>query len=182
MLKEEPDIQIIAVCHDGKDALQQIRALSPTVAILDLSMPEMDGLTVTAKLRHEGNQTPVLILTTFDDPLLAARARYCQVNAYILKNYAMNTLLETIREVASGARLLEKIETTLDESGMPELPSPREIQILKLIACGMNNNFIGDTLGISAKTVDNHRSKIMKKLKVHSTADLVRYAIKVGLA
>lgn len=177
----DPAMRIVASCSRGDEALQQIRMQRPTVAIMDLSMPELDGLTVTALLRQDGDLTPVVILTTHDDPMLVERARGCGANAYLCKHHAMTDLLETVKNIADGSSLL--VSPVTDDGAL--LPSgiltERECAVVRLVACGMNNYFIGDTLGISSKTVDNHRTRIMRKLGVHSTAELVRYAVKVGL-
>ncbi len=182
LVATDPSMRIVASCSRGDEALQQIRGLGPTVAILDLTMPGLDGLSVTALLRQEGNPTPVVILTTHDDPVLVERARFCGVNAYLFKHHAMTDLVETVRKVADGSCLMQAGQEENLDRQPPKALSERECEVVRLVACGMNNCFIGDTLGISSKTVDNHRTKIMKKLGVHSTAELVRYAVKVGLA
>lgn len=182
LVATDPSMRIVASCSRGDEALQAISGLSPTVAILDLSMPGLDGLSVIALLRQEGNLTPVVILTTHDDPLLVERARSCGANAYLFKHHAMTDLLEVVRSVADGSSCLTTPIVDEQEMPLPKTLTERECEVVRLVACGMNNSFIGDTLGISSKTVDNHRTKIMKKLKVHSTAELVRYAVKVGLA
>lgn len=182
LVATDPSMRIVASCSRGDEALQEIMALNPTVAILDLSMPGLDGLSAVALLRQEGNPTPVVILTTHDDPLLVERARSCGANAYLFKHHAMTDLLETVRSVADGSSCLTTPIVDEQEMPLPKTLTERECEVVRLVACGMNNSFIGDTLGISSKTVDNHRTKIMKKLKVHSTAELVRYAVKVGLA
>jgi len=182
LVATDPSMHIIASCSRGDEALQQIRALGPTVAILDLSMPGLDGLSVIAQLRQGGDLTPVVILTTHDDALLVERARSCGANAYLFKHHAMTGLLEVVRSVADGSSCLIPPVVDEQELPLPKTLTERECEVVRLVACGMNNSFIGDTLGISSKTVDNHRTKIMKKLGVHSTAELVRYAVKVGLA
>jgi len=176
-----PEMTILAECSRGDEALKLIRELRPTVAVLDLAMPGLDGLSVAAALRQENNNTPLVILTCHDDQLLVEQARSCRVNAYLFKHHAIGDLLDTIRNVADGSLLL-----TIPDDAKPLKPltplSERELEVLRLVACGQNNSFIGETLGISSKTADNHRTKIMKKLGIHSTAGLVRYAVKLGLS
>lgn len=177
----DPELTILAECSCGNDALQAIRTLKPTLAVIDLAMPGLDGLAVAAALRQEGNKIPLILLTSHDEPILVERARNCRVNAYLFKHHAITDLLETIRNVADGQKLL-----TLPDDAQPIKPvtslTEREQEVLRLVACGQNNRFIGETLGISSKTADNHRTNLMKKLGIHSTADLVRYAVKLGLA
>jgi DNA-binding NarL/FixJ family response regulator len=175
------EMAIVAECSRGDEALNLIRTLQPTVAVLDLAMPGLDGLSVAAALRQENNETPLVILTSHDDPLLVEQARVCRVNAYLFKHHAIGDLLETIQNVADGSLLLTKPDDARPMKPLTPL-TERELEVLRLVACGLNNSFIGETLGISSKTADNHRTKIMKKLGIHSTADLVRYAVKLGLA
>ena len=180
LIQRADDCEIIGECSRGDDALEMIKALQPTVVIMDISMQGMDGLTAVAALRRSGDATPVVILTTHDDPLMLERARRSGANAYVYKEFAFEELLNTLRKVADGTLLLlENPDAQSVKEGQPL--SDREREVLRMIACGMSNRLIGESLGISNKTVDNHRSNIMNKLRAHSTAELVRYAIKVGL-
>lgn len=174
------DCAIVGECSRGDEALVLIRKLRPTLAILDISMPGLDGLSTVAALRREDDTTPVVILTTHDDPLMLERARVSGANGYVHKEFAFEQLLQTIRKVADGSVLLDasKQFTSLDEG---HFLTDREREVIRLVACGMSSRLIGESLGISNKTVDNHRTNIMNKLHIHTTAELVRYAIKVGL-
>ncbi|SKA02230.1 two component transcriptional regulator, LuxR family [Trichlorobacter thiogenes] len=174
------DCEIVGECSRGDEALVLIRKLRPTLAILDISMPGLDGLSTVAALRREGDATPVVILTTHDDPLMLERARVSGANGYVNKEFAFEQLLQTIRNVADGSVLLDAAEQSapLHEG---HFLTDRELEVIRLVACGMSSRLIGESLGISNKTVDNHRTNIMNKLRIHTTAELVRYAIKVGL-
>lgn len=180
LISTEPECTIVAECSRGDEALQLIRHHRPTVAVLDISMPRQDGLSVVQELRKAGDQTPVVILTTHDDPLMLVRARSCGANAYVNKEYAFEELLQTLRAIADGSNLLESADEYVVQDGNPQL-SEREREVLVLIVRGMSNRLVADALGLSSKTVDNHRTNLMRKLQVHSTAELVRYAVKVGL-
>ena len=174
------DCEIVGECSRGDEALVLIRELRPTVAILDISMPGLDGLSAVAALRREDDETPVVILTTHDDPLMLERAKRSGANGYVNKEFAFEQLLQTLRKVADGTVLLGAA------GDPPALPvgqslTDRELEVIRLVACGMSSRLIGESLGISNKTVDNHRTNIMSKLRVHTTAELVRYAVKVGL-
>lgn len=154
--------------------------MQPTVAVLDILMPGLDGLSTVSALRREGNATPVVILTTHDDPLMLERATSSGANAYIHKEFAFEQLLLVLRKVADGSSLLEDGADSAAVSLVHEL-TDREREVIRLVACGMSSRLIGESLGISNKTVDNHRTNIMNKLRIHTTAELVRYAIRVGL-
>jgi DNA-binding NarL/FixJ family response regulator len=180
LIQRASDCEIIGECSRGDEALEMIKALRPTVVIMDISMQGMDGLSAVAALRRTGDATPVVILTTHDDPLMLERARHSGANAYVYKEFAFEELLNTLRKVSDGTMLLvENADSLSVKEGQPL--SDREREVLRMIACGMSNRLVGESLGISNKTVDNHRSNIMNKLRAHSTAELVRYAIKVGL-
>lgn len=179
LISSAPDLAIIAECGRGNEAFELIIKHRPDVALLDISMPDLDGISVVAKLAKEGIMTPVVILTTHDDPLMLERARCAGAKGYVLKEFAFEELLDTLRTVAAGGSSM---------GACPELPAldgskaltDREREILGLIAQGMSNRVIAESLGISFKTVDNHRTNLMAKLKLHSVVDLVRYAIKIG--
>lgn len=180
LIAKDPEMDVVAACSRGDEALEAIIRCKPDLAVLDLAMPGLDGLAIAAALRKEQHQTPVVLLSAHDDPLLVERARRLRVNAYLNKRYALNDLLGTLQQVGQGTLLLTPPE---DHSGAATSTlTEREREVLRLVACGLHNRFIAETLAISIKTVDNHRSNIMKKLNVHSTAELVRYAVKLGLA
>lgn len=180
LLKMAPDCEIVAECGRGDEALELIRQHRPSVVVMDISMPGLDGLSAVSALRREGDMTPVVILTTHDDPLMLERARLSGANAYVNKEFAFEELLQTLRTIADGTSLLAETVGPAGPAVNPGL-TDRELEVLRLIACGMSNRLIAESLGISNKTVDNHRSNMMHKLRIHTTADLVRYAIKVGL-
>ena len=171
------DCELVGTCSRGDEALELIRQLRPTIAVLDISMPGQDGLSAVAALRREGNTTPVVILTTHDDPLMLERARCSGANGYVNKEFAFEQLLLILRKVADGSTLLEEREPVTFSTTLTD----RECEVIRLVACGMSSRLIGETLGISNKTVDNHRTNIMNKLHIHTTAELVRYAVKLGL-
>jgi len=174
------DCEIVGECSRGDEALVLIRNLRPTIAILDISMPGLDGLSAVAALRREDDTTPVVVLTTHDDPLMLERARCSGANGYVNKEFAFEQLLQTLRSVADGSVLLDPAArpASLHEGSVL---TDRELEVIRLVACGMSSRLIGESLGISNKTVENHRTNIMSKLRIHTTAELVRYAIRVGL-
>jgi DNA-binding NarL/FixJ family response regulator len=180
LIQMAPDCELVGECSSGTEALELIRRLRPTVVVMDISMPGLDGLSAVAALRRAGDPTPVVILTTHDDPLMLERARCSGADAYVNKEFAFEELLGALRQVAEGTNLLAGHSDHVPvQLGQPL--TDREREVLRQIACGMSNRLIGESLGISSKTVDNHRTNIMSKLRAHTTAELVRYAIKVGL-
>lgn len=175
------DCEIVGECSRGDEALVLIRKLRPTLAILDISMPGLDGLSTVAALRREGDMTPVVILTTHDDPLMLERARVSGANGYVNKEFAFEQLLQTLRSIVDGSVLLDPAARPAASLHEGPFLTDREREVIRLVACGMSSRLIGESLGISNKTVDNHRTNIMSKLRIHTTAELVRYAIRVGL-
>jgi len=177
LLRSAADIRVLAECGSGEEALSLIRELEPEVAVLDVSMPGMDGIELVTALREEGLATRAIMLTMHDDPHFRTRALQAGACGYLLKDRAFETLLSAIRELAAGTQPAGEGRGRV-EGGLTE----REAQILSLIACGCTNRMIAADLGISIKTVESHRSNLMNKLERHSTAELVRYAIENGLA
>ncbi len=185
LLRSAADIQVLAECGNGCQALELIREHAPDVAVLDISMPGMDGIAVIQTLRAEERSTEAIVLTMHDDPYFRTRALEAGARGYMLKDKAFDELLSAIR-AAAGA---EQDATRPRDDGFAfcagsghTVLTERETQILNMIACGCTNRMIAADLGISVKTVESHRSNLMNKLERHSTAELVRYAVKVGLA
>ena len=181
LLQSAGDMTLLAECSNGTDALDLIRRHRPDIALLDISMPGIDGISLTALLANEQSDTAVVILSTHDDPVLHEQAANVGAYGYVLKNTAFDVLLDTIRQVASGKNLMTLHSCCLQESPRSCVPTEREREVLYLIANGLTNRMIAENLKISINTVDRHRSNLMMKLGLHSTAELVRYAIKTGI-
>lgn len=182
LLKTTEDIEIVAECGDGKMALELISALEPDIAILDVSMPVMDGISIAQSIRHMKLSTRVIMLTMHDDSLVFSRAFNAGARGFILKDDAYEELLGALRTVAAGGAA---ISPTMRHAGIVAEPctpdlTERENQILTLIARGCTNRMIAGHLGISIKTVNNHRTNLMGKLNLLSTAELVRYCLRMG--
>lgn len=180
LLDKSEDMDVVAEAGRGDEALDLIRQLVPDVALLDISMPGIDGISVAARITQERLSTRVLILTTYDEPDMIKRAAVAGVRGYVPKERAFELLTDAIRQVASGTSLLHEF---LPESGYSNPPSvtTRELEILELLSRGLTNRLIAQHLGISIKTVDSHRTNLMRKFDVHSAIELVRYALKTGL-
>ena len=181
MFREAEDIQVLGGCNCGTDALEMIRKLKPDVAMLDISMPDMDGITVAEQLQREGSSTRLVLLTMHDMPPLLRRAKSAGVKGYVLKDDPFEDLLTAIRIVASGGSYMSARIAHLAGQAPERKLTKREKEILTLVVDGHSNRQIAERLGLSVKTVDTHRTNLMNKLDIHNTADLVRYAMKIGI-
>ncbi|NVN90832.1 MAG: response regulator transcription factor [Desulfuromonadales bacterium] len=182
LLNTSEGIQIVAECGDGGNALAMIRDLEPDIAVLDIAMPVLDGISIVQSIVALRLATRAIILTMHDDSLVYSRAINSGARGFILKDDAYEELLDALRTVAAGGTA---VSPTMQHAGIeiePQTPdlTEREKQILGLIASGCTNRMIAGHLGISIKTVNNHRTNLMGKLNLHSTAELVRYSLLMG--
>ncbi|WP_165703734.1 response regulator [Enhygromyxa salina] len=187
LLDSEPDIEVVGSCADGDEAFKAVVRERPDVVVLDVSMPHRTGLEV-AELLTESDAVPaelrIVILTALRAPELARRAFEHGAQAIVLKDDAFADLTEAIRSVVVGRAFVSSAlgGAVLEaEATGRVLLSARELEVLRLIGQGLTNKQIGVALSISAKTVDNHRTRMMRKLDAHAVADLVRHAIQIGL-
>jgi DNA-binding NarL/FixJ family response regulator len=187
LLQSASDIEVVGEAGDGAETLKLIAKERPDIAILDISMPGIDGFEILQKIREAGNKTKIIFLTMHKDSMTAKRAIQLEVSGYVLKDNAFEDLLYSIRAVSAGGTFVspsvsQKIfKAPFHEEKVPHVLTVREREVLELIASGLTNRQIADKLFISIKTVETHRTNIMQKLDVHTIADLVRYAIKTGL-
>ncbi|MBN6188450.1 response regulator transcription factor [Aneurinibacillus sp. BA2021] len=190
-LNSQPDMLVIGEAADGKEGLQLLHAARPDVVITDLSMPKgMDGFTTLQEVHRSFPGIPVLILTMHDDEVYAKEALRLGAQGLVLKQTDTHQLLAAIRSLAEGKRYYD---TSFTESTMARLLydikeeekkaplTAREEEVLRLTAMGYTNKEISDRLFISVKTVENHKTSLMKKLSLSSRAELVQYAIEKGL-
>ena len=186
LLQAAQDITVAGEAGNGPETLELIAKEKPDLAILDISMPGLDGFEIYEKMKSNGLETKVIFLTVHNDTLTAKKAIQANTSGYVLKDNAFEDLLYAIRAVASGGKFIspsisDKILNFSEKESKNHILTGRESEILRLIASGLTNKQIANKLFISIKTVDTHRTNIMQKLDVHTTADLVRYAIKTGL-
>jgi DNA-binding NarL/FixJ family response regulator len=192
VLDSEPDLEVVAEVGDGAQAVQ--RALQPDIdlAILDVTMPRMTGLAATRELGRRRPELRVLILSMHENEQFLYEALMAGASGYVLKSAADRDLVEACRAAMRGEPFLYPGAITAlirdyldrDRNGDPlrENPlTPREQEVLKLIAESYNNQQIADTLVISVKTVERHRANILDKLGMHDRVQLTRYAIRRGL-
>ena len=186
IVEESGDMEVIAEASDGKGALQQIQKEQPDVAVIDISMPGLDGLEVTAQLHAGYPKLPVIILTMHEEEQYVIRAIEAGAMGYITKRSAPEQLVNAIRKVYAGSRYLSAEATDLlalrvarGSQGQSPLDSlsTRELQVLRRLAMGHTNREIASAYGISIKTVDTYRFRLLKKLNLRNNAELSRFAI-----
>jgi DNA-binding NarL/FixJ family response regulator len=185
---EREQFQIVGEASDGHDAIQLAQLSRPDVVVIDLSMPNLNGLDAAQEILRVSPGSKVVTLTMHaEDPYVISALR-AGIKGYVLKSQAGSELVQAIREVNRGMTYLSPgISRTVVDAclGKTELPSDRltlrEREVLQLVAEGKTTKEIAKVLGISVKTADSHRTRIMRKLDIHDTAGLVRYAIRLGL-
>lgn len=178
LLSGANDIDIVAQCANGMDAIAAIETQTPDIAVLDITMPLMDGLAVSRRIQAQKLPTRVIILSMHDDPAMRQRAEAAGVCSYVLKDDAFEKLLDAIR-AAAACHDMPHAQLSVSSPDSHELTG-REKQVLQLIARGGSNRTVAGELGISIKTVDVHRTNLMRKLNIHTTAELVRHALQMG--
>lgn len=192
VLDGEPDIQVVAEAADGQEAVEKAMADRVDLAILDVSMPRLTGLQATAELRRRQVPIRVLILSVHDNEQYFFEALRAGASGYVLKSAANRDLVDACRAAMRGEPFLYPPAVTalvrdfLDQArrgeAVPEDPlTPRELQVVKLIAEGYTSDGIAEELVISRKTVDRHRANLLQKLGMRNVAELTRYAIRRGL-
>ena len=192
LLQAEPDLEVIGQTGDGISAVDLTTKLNPDVAVLDLMMPGLNGLDVARQLRKHAPHTKVIILSMYDDEGFVHEALCNGVSAYVLKDTGSADLIHAVREVQNGHRYLSpslsdraiEVYEQMNRAGTADkydTLTAREREVLHLSAEGLTNSEIASRLGISVRTAETHRSKVMKKLSVHTQADLTRYAIRRGI-
>ena len=186
-LLEREDFLVLGEAADGQEAVRLVHSANPDVAIMDISMPLFNGLDAAMELSSTCPKTKIILLTQHDEKPYVAQALRCGVKGYVLKNQAANDLVKAIREVCRGQVYLSPgvaravVDAYANPSRTHDALSVRERQVLQLIAEGNTTKQIARLLGISAKTVETHRTKLMQKLDIHEIAGLARYAIRHGL-
>jgi DNA-binding NarL/FixJ family response regulator len=192
LLDAQHDMSIVGEASNGREALELTKSLSPDVVLMDIMMPEMNGIESTRRITVEFEDTAVLALTMYEDEQYFLEMLRAGAAGYVPKRAAPDVLVTAIRTVNMGAMFIypSMAERFIEEylakgaealtSDVAEL-TPRENEVLVLIAEGLTNNDIGDQLEISVKTVDRHRENIMRKLDIHNRIDLAKFAIREGL-
>jgi DNA-binding NarL/FixJ family response regulator len=194
LLNQERDIEVVGEAATGRQAVQLTRKLHPAVVVMDIAMPLLNGLEATRQILRDIPDTRVLILSAHGDDAYVERAIELGAAGFLLKQAASDNLPAAIREVQKGnncfsrsisKRLLDRKQGSLGRSGelmkRTNRLSPREVEVLQLIAEGKPNKQVAAELGLTFKTVDKHRQHLMSKLDIHDVAGLTRYAISAGI-
>jgi DNA-binding NarL/FixJ family response regulator len=188
MLLEQAGFELVGEALDGVTALRLCAELQPDVAVLDLGMPLLNGADCAREIRRVSPKTATIVLTMYDESRYLSETIRAGAVGYVLKNAPAEELLDAIDAVLRGdvyvlgeSLTREALRETLDRKSPNDLLTTRERQVLNLVVAGRATKEIASDLGISTKTAESHRVRIMKKLNTHNTAGLVRYAIRVGL-
>ena len=182
LLAGQPDLQLVAEASNGREAVDQFRAHRPDVTLMDLQMPEMDGVEAMIKIREEFPTARIIVLTTYVGDTQVMRALEAGAQAYLLKGILRKELVETIRLVHAGRkRIAPEVATNLAEHAADESLSFREIEVLKLIAAGNANKIIAAQLSITEETVKGHVKNILAKLAANDRTHAVTIGLKRGI-
>jgi two-component system, NarL family, response regulator NreC len=187
ILREE-GFEVIAEASDGHEAVRLSQELEPEIAVLDISMPLLNGIDAAKEILKSAPKTKVVLLTMYTDERYVLASLRAGITAYVLKNKATSSLVQALRAVRKGEIYLSSgVSRTVVDAFLAKDDAPadqlsvREREVLQLIAEGKNVKEIASVLGISIKTAESHRTNVMRKLNIHETAGLVRYAIREGL-
>jgi len=188
VLLEKNGFQIVSEAADGQEAVRSVEKLQPEVAILDISMPILNGVDAARELKKSSPKTKVILLTQHDEDQYVTEALRAGVKGYVLKSQAAEALVHAIQEVCRGSVYFSpNVSRAVVDAYVSKTPlaadplSGRERQVLQLVGEGKSTKDVAVHLGISVKTAESHRARLMKKLDIHETASLVRYAIRRGL-
>jgi DNA-binding NarL/FixJ family response regulator len=187
-LIEKDGFSVVGEADNGQEAIRLVGELKPEVALLDIAMPLLNGIDAAREIQRVSPSTRTILLTMYAEPHQVLEALRAGVRGYLLKTKAVTDVVQAIREVFRGAVYLSDgisrdiIEAYL-ENQRPQADSlsSRERQVLQLVAEGKSTKEVAGILGVSVKTAESHRSRLMAKLNIHETASLVRYAIRQGM-
>ncbi|HZQ68207.1 MAG TPA: response regulator transcription factor [Terriglobales bacterium] len=187
-LLEREKFQVVAEASDGQEVIRLTEELHPDIAVIDISMPTLNGIDAARELARSCPKTKAILLTQHEEEQYIHEALQAGVRGYVLKSQVASDLVHAIRQVSRGGFYLSPgvsqavVEAYRSRSERPADPlSSRERQVLQLIAEGKSTKDVASLLGISVKTAESHRSRLMQKLDIHETASLVRYAVRRGL-
>ena len=191
LLTSEPDLQLVGEATGGYEAIELVGKTHPDILILDLSMPDLDGIAVTRQLKPEYPDLLILILTVHEDEAMLGEAIRAGASGYIVKHAAEAELIAAINTIRRGdlyvdpamlhVLLVKSPKPRTEQPASPDPLTPRETDVLKLIVQGYTNRQVGEELGISVRTVEGHRANLLEKLGLRTRVELVRYARDRGL-
>jgi two-component system, NarL family, response regulator NreC len=193
ILSQHPEFEVVAEAESGVEAIEAARTFQPEVAIIDIAMKELNGIDATAQISRYSPRTAILILSMYSDERYVLRAVRAGARGYVLKNSAGDELVEAIRAVQQGKPYFSPAVSEIFHNGLARLRDPKEVDdryelltererhVYQLLAEGNSNKDIANLLNLSLHTVETHRARIMEKMDVHSTAELVLSAVRRGL-
>ncbi|MBI4558561.1 MAG: response regulator transcription factor [Candidatus Hydrogenedentes bacterium] len=192
LLQKEPRVEVVGVAESGRSAVQLAKELQPDVMVMDVAMPDLNGVEAARRIRMENPNVRVLALSMHDDKRFVARMLQAGASGYLLKDCACGELVRAIETVHRKQVYLSESITTLvtDEykrqltttGASPEvILSPKEREVLQLLSEGKSTKQIAAKLHVSVKTIETHRTQIMEKLDLHSVAELTKYAVREGI-
>lgn len=185
VLETAEDITVVGGAHDGETALSMAEELSPDVALIDIRLPDMDGIELARRLTEQFPETRVVILSAYDDDDYLTAAMSAGVTGYLLKSMPGEKLISAVRSAGLGTTVLDptvssrlaRAPSRLSAVDQPPRLTMRERQVVRLVAEGLANKAIAARLGVSARTVEGHLNHVFSKLEITSRTELVRYAI-----
>lgn len=188
-LAKVPDVQVVGEAGDADDALKQVRLQSPDVVVLDIGLPDLNGMEVAARVRDAGGHAKIVVLSAYSDKRFVAEMLRSGASAYVTKSAAGTELIRAIRAVMAGqgyfspdiAGTLATAARDRPLSGETPRLARREREVLRLIADGLRSPEIAEQLNIAVGTVEAHRRNIMRKLGLRTVADLTKHAIREGI-
>jgi len=198
LLESQPGIQVCGEARTGVEAMDYVKKEKPDLLVLDLTMPEMNGLEVMRLVRKESPATDVLVLTMHFSEELAREVLRCGALGYVLKSDAHSELLAAVDHVRHGQPFFtNRLQVSMaqsyartpgdavqsdDDSVLPSSPlTPREIEVVRLLAEGRSNKEVASTLGVSTRTIESHRNHIMNKMNFSSFSELIRFAVRTNI-
>jgi len=187
-LLEREGFQVVAEASDGQEAVRYVQTLKPDIAVLDITMPILNGLDAARQMSLSSPKAKTILLTQHDEEQYLSEALDAGVKGYVLKSQVASDLIQAIRQVSRGEVYLSPgvssavMEAYRFKSAKPrDALTTRERQVLQLIAEGKSTKDVASVLGISVKTAESHRTRLMQKLDIHETASLVLYAVRRGI-
>jgi DNA-binding NarL/FixJ family response regulator len=182
LLADQADMALIGEAGNGREAIEQFRTHRPDVTLMDLQMPELNGVDATIAIRNEFPQARIIVLTTYRGDVQVLRALKAGAHAYLLKNSLHKELLETIRAVHSGKKMVSpEVSCEIAEHAMDQSLTPAEVDVLRLIAAGSANKLIADQLSITEETVKSRVKNILSKLDANDRTHAVMIGLKRGI-
>lgn len=190
LLSAEVDIEVVGEAENGRQAVQMVQRLSPDIVVMDIAMPQLNGLEAARQIIREGLPTKILMLSSYGDDEYVQQLAALGASGYLMKQTAATDLIKAIREASRGnayfspsisKQLLDYCRNGRKNAPQSAELTSRELEVLQLVAEGNGNKQIASTLNLSIKTVEKHRQKLMNKLNIHDIAGLTHYAIAHGV-